>query len=57
MQQTEKQVRIKVQVKKMNNEYNEIIEFKEDEEGIFCFGRRNNFFWCDCAFVFAYHGM
>ena len=44
-------------LKMMNNEYYELIEYREDEEGMFCLGRRSKLFWCNCAFVFAYHGV
>ena len=47
----------KFKLKIMNNEYYELIEYREDEEGMFCLGRRRKAFWCICAFVFTYHWM
>ena len=32
---------MKRKLKTMNNEYYELIEYSEDEEGMFCFGRRS----------------
>ena len=36
-------------LKTTNNEYYELIEYQEDEEGMFCLSRKSKLFWCNCA--------